>query len=35
VFWNIGVDDAPHYASEGHLKVFDALKPDIVKLLEG
>ena len=35
VFWKIGVDDAPHYAGEGHSKVFDVLKQDVVKLMEG
>lgn len=34
-FWKLGIDDAPHYGPDGHDKVFDVLKPSVVKLLKG
>ena len=34
-FWKLGVDDAPHYGSKGHNKVFEALEPNVQELLKG
>lgn len=34
-FWKLGVDDAPHYGSNGHNKVFEALEPNVQELLKG
>lgn len=34
-FWKLGVDDSPHYGSQGHAEVFDVLHNNVVKLIEG
>lgn len=34
-FFELGIDNAPHYGPDGHSKVFDLLAPDVVKLMKG
>ena len=34
-FWKLGVDEAPHYGVEGHMKVYTLLDTNIQELLKG
>ncbi len=34
-FWELAVDEAPHYGVDGHMKVYTLLEPNIQELLKG